>query len=244
MARVERVSQQQLSSQRPLALAYTGAALLSIAFFPVFLFSVYKNEEPLTIPLGLQRLSLAATIGFSIICAADMMGLADILKQYSANSPGLRVNPSPRYVAFRLLSVVSGLSYLLLLIAFFRAPNPDPATNQNPSKVFDIVNRIAVILCGVQVLIGLVITGVTPYLIWSHAEEIRRSGQDPHIVRGMLTGPLRILLNSACIFAAPYIVSMSRRNRPQPLSSDAEALLAYLEETSSREDSQSGEAGT
>ncbi len=155
-------------------------------------------------------MSLIAAIAFGVIIAADLPAWMESLDLYltRASAFGWGGDSETASTLIRLVGEASNVSYLLLLIAIYRAP----AGESSPSSgLLEVVSRIAVVTAGLWLVYNLVSTAAAPYIFWEHREEIQRTGRDPEIIRHMLSGPLRNLLTAACIFAAPYIVCMSQR---------------------------------
>lgn len=177
-----------------------GLAIVA-ALTPVFYFSLFSNEAPLAFGREQRTTSLIAALVFGILVA---MSLPEVLTSFQS---GLDPN-----LPTRLVGEFSNISYLLLLVAIYQAPEIDPATAGVPSGLLEVVSRITVVLSGLGLVYMILQTGAVPYIFWSHREEIRRSGQDPHVFQSMIDGPLTKLLSTACLFAAPYVVALSVRN--------------------------------
>jgi len=191
--------------------AISAVFTFCFAVAPVFYFALWQNKAPLAIDKGLRNLSLIAAIAFGALMAIDLQGFVNAANEYVTRARAFGIGTDPDSIRFAetLAGEASNVAFVLLLVAFFRAP--EPKEKQPQSSFLEIVSRIDVLVCGLWLAFMLVQTASAPYSFWKNREQIVGAHQESQLVRFMLTGPIRSALTSACIFAAPYIVCMSRR---------------------------------
>ena len=180
--------------------AMSVALLVIAALTPVFYFALWLNEAPLNLPDTLRRVTLIACVPLAILFAIGLLGWLDAL-----SSNGL---PEPSIFLTQCVDQASILSYLLLLLALYRAPMVEGAAPV--SGLLEVVSRVAVIVSGLWLVVNLLQTGAVPYAVWVDRAAIQNA-QGGQIAKLILTGPMRRLVGSFCIFVAPYVVSFSMR---------------------------------
>jgi hypothetical protein len=195
------------------ASAFIAAAILIASTPPIFYFALFRNETPIRIAAPQRRLCLIAAIVFGLLIATDLSTWFNSVDQYLTRARAFGWGNDPETMAqiVRFVGQVSNFAFLVMLMAFYRSPEPESG-DPEVSRMLDVASRVAVMASGLWLAFNLVVSGYVPYSIWQNRLAIQRSGQSADVLlRGMLNGPVRNLLLAACIFVAPYAVSMSNR---------------------------------
>lgn len=199
--------------------------ILFTAIIPVFCFALYQNETPLLIPKRLRLLALLGALVDGVMLALALSNWVLSLGAYwewmktldwrIGGVSILRLVRDPGTIGQLsfALNVFSDGAYVLLLIAIFRQQSDRSETGAPISRLLSLVTKIAVIALGLVVfaaLLGLLLTPYTFYTLRKYAFQI---GRTPPAFLDLLLRQIRITLEQACLFAAPYIVYRSQRER-------------------------------
>jgi hypothetical protein len=178
-------------------------------------------------PKRLRLLSLLAAFTNAVLLVSDLPAWIRSLSSYLAAlltfdwdngaTSVLVLGRDPRTVGqlSTCLLISSNIAYILLLIAIFGHTNERTETDIPVSGPLREMTKAAVILWGfvvVAVLLGLVLTPYTFYTLRNSALQI---GRTPPALGDMLLSQARTVLVQACMFAAPYIVYKSLRERAE-----------------------------
>ncbi|HVO97695.1 MAG TPA: hypothetical protein VMT15_06490 [Bryobacteraceae bacterium] len=210
-----------------ISLAAIVSQYISVAFY----FALSRHPEPFRLSAAHRRLCLIAAIVFGIVVAATLPGWIQSVGIYvnRARAFGLAGDSEALTQAAQLALQLSSLSYLLLLIVMSRAPDADSSPNAPLSGPLEVLGRVSVMLGGLWLVFGIVVTAYWPSQIWSNRLAIVAAHQQSQVVQSLVLGPVRGMITAACIFVTPYVVSMSRRAAtqvevqvdPLPLNADS-----------------------
>ena len=194
------------------------------AIMPVFYFALYRNEGPLGFPKQLRLLSLAAALTLSVIVAAELPAWIGSLGPYWTAMRALdwtrgaisivaaAQHPWTISHVSTLLGEFSNLACILLLIAFSRQITDESLPEIPVSRLLGLVAKVTVIAWGLWLAFNLIRVVLTPYTYvqaWNYALQI---GRTPPQLADLMAEPIRMLLQQACLFTAPYVVYKSRRD--------------------------------
>ncbi len=205
------------------------------AMTPVFYFALYKSKGPLRIPRRLRLLALSCAFVDGLMWA---IALPEWVISLGADggTGGAAILSSVRHPGtIGQLSVVlpmfSDVTYVLLLIAIFRQQSDHLEPNAPISRLLSLATKVTLIALGLVVsalLLGLLLT---PYTFYKLRNDAFQLGPIIPSFGELFIGQLRELLQQSCLFAAPYIVYRSQRERieshwtrnpdPEPLESGA-----------------------
>jgi len=194
---------------------------------PAFYFALYRDEAILHFPKRLRLLALVAALTFAVIVVATLPAWVRSLVAYFAGLSVLDWSTGatdvlvfvrdPRTIGhlYTLLGVLSNVAYVFVLIAIFRRAD-EPLENSVPvSRLLRIMTKVAVIAWGfalLAVVLGLLSTPYNFYALRNYALQI---GRQPPAFGDMLVRQIRAVLLQACLFATPYIVYRSQRERSE-----------------------------
>jgi hypothetical protein len=199
--------------------------LLFTAIMPVFCFALYRDEGSLRIPKRLRLLALAAALTFSVIILTALPGLVRSLAGYlavlaafnwrlGANSV-LIILRDPRAIGqiSTVLGEISAIAFILLLVAIFQQPSDGFETDVPVSRLLNRVTKAAVISWGLWVAFLAVRVIAMPFVFLQLRTYALQVGRTPPQLKDMMAEATYTLLVQACLFAAPYIVYRSLRER-------------------------------
>jgi len=218
-----------LTSTRPLSTWWIVPLLvLTYAFtaiLPVFYFAVYRNYGTLRFPRRLRLLALAAACTFSIYVAVTVARWIESLGPYWSAMTTLdwRIGAASVLAAARapgtinfvssVLGTFSNLAYILMLIAVFRHAS-DPSELDLPiSKPLIIVTKVAAITWGLVAAFNVVRIILIPYSYAGLRDYALQIGRRPPRVWDFAAELVPALVITACMFAGPYIVYKSLRDK-------------------------------
>jgi hypothetical protein len=109
------------------------------------------------------------------------------------------------------------------LIAIFRQSGDEAfqSGDVSVSRLLIVVTKTALIVWGLWVAFNVVRVGLTPY---TYSLSLQMGRKTPPL-SGMMLDAIKMLLNQACFFVAPYIVYNSWLRRDETASSDFPADL-------------------
>ncbi len=199
-------------------------AWLFTAILPLFFFAVYRNEGTLRFPKYLRLCSLVTALVFGFLVALGLWEWSGYLSSYwtamklvdwesgAISVVGAARNPRTIGVVSAVLGEVGNFAYILSLLAFWHQPDSESADAEVPvSRLLSFVTKVALIGYGLWVAFNLVRLVVTPYFYFQLRNTALRIGRQPPQLTNMMASTLRMLLEQACLFMAPYIVYNSWR---------------------------------
>ena len=204
------------------ALPVSSFTVLFSAIQAVFLFALYRNEEPLRLTERMRLLSLAAAAILGVIVALELPRWIVSLGPYltamkrvdwtsGATSLGMAVrDPGTVRVAAALLSLFSNLAVFLLLIALFREAGHTPIADAPVSPLLGVMAKMAVIVWGLWLAFNLLRLVLTPYSHSQLRDYAIQTGQSPPALGDMMAEAIRTLLITACVFTVPYVIYKRR----------------------------------
>jgi hypothetical protein len=197
----------------------TVILVLGTLIVPVFDLALFANSAPIRLPRNLKRLALIAAIVFGAVAA---LGVPDLLESLMSlrndvqlGGGGIAILASKPILD--LVAEISNLAFILLLVALYRTP--DGAPEEPVSAFLEVTSRIAVILCGLGMIYALVLVGYAPYGYEQVRQMYLTRNAAPPALWQVMARPMKTLLDTACIWVAPYVISMSQRGlaiTPQP----------------------------
>ena len=110
-----------------------------------------------------------------------------------------------------LLVEASNIACILMLIAIFRCANEPLEADVLVSKLLRVMTKVAVITWRIVLVIILVRLAALPYVLFQLRNDALRLGRTPPTFGDILA--IRESLLWPCLFAAPYIVYRSLRER-------------------------------
>jgi len=194
------------------------------AIMPVFYFALYRNEGPLGFPKHLRLLSLAAALTLSVIVAAELPAWIGSLGPYWTAMRALdwtrgaisivaaAQHPWTISHVSTLLGEFSNLACILLLIAFSRQITDESLPEIPVSRLLGLVAKVTVIAWGLWLAFNLIRVVLTPYTYVQARNYALQIGRTPPQLADLMAEPIRMLLQQACLFTAPYVVYKSRRD--------------------------------
>jgi hypothetical protein len=197
---------------------------LFTAIMPVFYIALYLNETVLHFPKRLRLLALVAATTFgAIVLTALAAWVRSIAAYFSAMktfdwSTGatsvLAFARDPRTIGAvsTLLAELSNIACILMLIAIFRWAD-EPLYNVPISRMLRVMTKVAVISWGLVVAFLVLRVIAMPYVFFQLRAYAFQIGRTPPRLWVMMAEAIRTLLIQACLFATPYIVYRSQRER-------------------------------
>ena len=197
---------------------------LFTAIMPMFYFALYLNETVLHFPKRLRLLALMAASTFGVIVLTALPALVRSLAAYYSAmktfdwSVGatsvLAFARDPRTIGHLsiLLGELSNIACILMLIAIFRWTD-EPLDNVPVSRLLRVMTKVAVISWGLVVAFLVLRVIAMPYVFFQLRTYAFQIGRTPPQLWVMMAEAVRTLLIQACLFAAPYIVYRSQRER-------------------------------
>jgi len=185
---------------------------LSVAFY----FALWRHSEPLRLTLNLRRLCLIASLFQALIVSAAVPGWLAMLGKYQelAKAYGMSFDANLVTLIVQGALVLSSVAYFVLLVSLSAAGDADASPNAAFSGMLEVLSRAAVVLGGLWLIFGIVVTAMFPKQIFdAHVATITTS-QQQQLAYAVLMRPIRGMVTAACIFVAPYVVAMSVRSRP------------------------------
>jgi len=199
--------------------------ILFSAIIPVFYFALYRNEALLYFPKRLRLLALIAAFAFAVIVLTTLPAYIRSLAAYFAvfapfdwsigGASVLGFVRDPRTIGqlSTLLGEASNIACILMLIAIFRCGNEPLEVDVPVSKLLRVMTKVAVITWRVVLVIILVRLAALPYVLFQLRNYALQVGRTPPTFGDILA--IRESLLQACLFAAPYIVYKSLRERTE-----------------------------
>jgi hypothetical protein len=115
-----------------------------------------------------------------------------------------------------LLAEFSNIAYILLLIAIFRQESDLLEIDVPISRQLNRMTKVAVIACGIVLAAVLLGLALTPYSLFTMRNLALQIGRRPPTFGDLLAERIRnVLVVQACLFAAPYLVYRSLRERAE-----------------------------
>jgi hypothetical protein len=191
-------------------------AVLSQYVSAAFYFALWRHPEPLRLTLRLRRLCLIAAVFQALIVSASIPGWFTMLGRYRelAKAYGMSFDANMLTLIVQGALVLSSVAYFVMLVSLSAAGDADAAPNAEFSAALEVVSRAAVVLGGLWLIFGIVMTALFPKQIFdAHLLTITTSQQE-QLALSVLMRPIRGMVTAACIFVAPYVVAMSARSRP------------------------------
>jgi len=197
--------------------------ILFSAIIPLFYFALYRNEALLCFPKRLRLLALIAAFTFGVIVLTTLPAWVRSLAAYFAVLSALdwRIGATNVLVFVRdprtigqlstLLGEVSNIACILMLIAIFRCANEPIEADVPVSRLLRVMARVAVVAWRLVLVVILVRLAALPYVLFQLRNYAFQVGRTPPTFGDILA--IRASLLWACLFAAPYIVYRSLRER-------------------------------
>ena len=196
---------------------------LFTAIIPVFYFALYRDEAILYFPKRLRLLALIAAFTFAVIVLTTLPAWVKSLAAYFAALSALdwRIGATNVLVFVRdprtigqlstLLGEVSNIACILMLIAIFRCANEPIEADVPVSGLLRVMARVAVVAWRLVFVVMLVRLAALPYVLFRLRNYALQVGRTPPTFGDILA--IRESLLWPCLFAAPYIVYRSLRER-------------------------------
>jgi hypothetical protein len=197
---------------------------LFAAIMPVFYFALYRNEGALRFSKRLRVLSLAAALVFGTIVAAGLPEWIGSVGAYWRTIQRLDWSGGATSILTaardsralgqisNLLSEFSNLACMLVLVAFFRKATGESKLDTPISRLLRLVTKVAVIAWGLWLLFNVVRLPIVAFHDFQLLDS--RSVLGPRAAPfGRVLEEIRSLAGQACLFAAPYIVYKSQRQK-------------------------------
>lgn len=201
------------STNPALRTVFIVVPMLSAVIAPVFYFALWQNKSALVINRRLRNLGLIASIIGGLLVVISAQSFIASVNQYllRVRAFGFGTDPESIQFAVSVVGEASNIALVLLLIAFYKAPESQPDEPQ--STFLEIVSRVDVMICGLLVILSLLQMGYAPHLFLEHRDQLARASeeQQSQFFRGFWTSQISRVLTTFCLFVAPYVVSMSRR---------------------------------
>ncbi|HTS51360.1 MAG TPA: hypothetical protein VMH05_25610 [Bryobacteraceae bacterium] len=195
-------------------------AWLFTAILPLFFFALYRNEGTLHFSKFIRLCSLVTALVFGFLVVLDLWEWSGSLSSYWAAMKlvdwkggatsvfAAARNPRTIGETASVLGQVGNFAYILLLLALWHQPDGEPSADVGApvSRLLRRVTKVALIAYGIWVAFNLVRVIVTPYFYFQIRTTALRIGRQPPQLTRMMASALRMLLDQACLFMAPYIV--------------------------------------
>ena len=194
-------------------------AWLFTGILPLFFLALYRNEGTLRFPKSIRVCSLVTALVFGFLVVLDLWEWIGSLSSYWAamnlvdwKSGATSVvaaarNPQTIGEASALLSEVENFAYILLLLVFWRQTDDESSDVEVPvSRLLSFVTKVALIAYGLWVAFNLTRIAVTPYFYFQLRNAALGTGRQPRPFELVMANTLRMFLEQACLFMAPYIV--------------------------------------
>ena len=206
------------------------------AILPAFYFALYRNEAMLYFPKRLRLRALLAAVTFAVIVLAALPAYIRSLTAYLVVLVAFdwRIGAASVLVFVRdprtigqlstLLGEASNIACILLLIAIFRRENEPLEADVPVFKLLRVMTRAAVISWGLVVAVLVVRVFAMPFVFVQLRTYAFQIGITPPLLWDMMADAIRTLLIQTCLFAAPYIVYKSLRERPISLPTGPELI--------------------
>jgi hypothetical protein len=197
------------------------------AIMLAFYFALYRNEAILNFPKRLRLLALATALTFAVMVLTTLPAWIRSLASYLARLTAFdwRIAPASVFAFLRdpktigqfstLLGELSNIAYILVLIAIFRQTSDPLETDVPVSKPLRAVTQVAVISWGLWVAFLIVRVIAMPYVFVQTRTYALQIGRTPPLLWEMAAEAIRTPLIQTCLFAVPYIVYKSLRERAQ-----------------------------
>jgi hypothetical protein len=211
---------------------WTSAAILLLVLvtlfagiFPAFYFALYRNQAVLYFPKRLRLLALIAAVIFAGIVLttlrAYVRSLTDYMNLLSAfdwsigGSSVFAIVRDPRTIGqlSTLLNQISNIAAILTLVAIFRSANEPLEFDVPVYKLLRVVTKMAFVTWRVVFVVILVRLAALPFVYFQLRNYALQLGRTPPPFRDISAVPESLLW--ACLFAVPYIVHKSLRERAQ-----------------------------
>jgi hypothetical protein len=170
--------------------------------FPV---ALYRSKVELRISIRLRHLALLAA---SVSTLNLLWHLYPWLQFYWTQFPQRGAMASVTVFTFEQLS---GVAYILFLIAIFRHPDESSVSDTRDGRLLRRFAKISVVFWSL-VLVGVAVGAVSWAFEYPHFQELaRQSGRQLPSLRSELSDRARYFLDAALLMVPPYIVHRSLR---------------------------------
>lgn len=198
---------------------------LFAAVLPVFYFALYRNRATVRFSIRLRNLALATILVAAVLTIEESFEWIRSWSTYSAMiklpdwttglSGLLALIRDPRVIGniSNVLGLFSRIAYLLLLVAMIRHASDPVDARHGTSQFLTRVTKVAYVAWGlvlIAVCIGLVLTPISFIQLRSLALQY---GRQPPELGELLLEKVRMLLDQATLFAVPYIIYKSQREK-------------------------------
>ena len=200
---------------------------LFTAIFPIFYFALYRNEAVLYFPKRLRLLALIAAAIFSVIVLTTLPAYVKSLTDYLARlvafdwsiggSSVLAIVRDRRTInqLSTLLGQISNIATILLLIGIFCHAGEALESDVPVYRLLRVMTKIAFFTWRIVLAVTLLRFAALPFVYIQLRNYALQLGRTPPPFRDILA--IRESLLQVCLFAAPYIVYKSLRERtPKP----------------------------
>ena len=182
-----------------------------------------RNKALLCFPKRLRLLALIAAFTFGVIVLTTLPAWVRSLAAYFAALSALdwRIGASNVLVFVRdprtigqlstLLGEVSNIACILILIAIFRSANEPIEAYVPVSRLLRVMSKVSVVAWRLVLVVILIRLAVLPYVLFRLRNYALQVGRTPPTFGDILA--IRESLLWPCLFAAPYIVYRSLRER-------------------------------
>ena len=168
-----------------------------------FYFVLYRHGGSLRFTKPLRLLSLAGALLTGMLL---LTRLKDSFAFLSAEAA------SPLANADYILGICSQLSYIFLLVAFFRRGTDESSTEVRVERQLRIASRVVLVGWGLWVILALVRAVFVPLFVSPQLQDIAtQSGRIAPPLTDLLAEPIRNVLDAGCLLVAPYVVHRSDR---------------------------------
>jgi hypothetical protein len=189
-----------------IAFVLIGVAALAVFAIPLtFMITLYRSGGLLRIGNGLRFLALAAAV---VNVAPTVSYFVGWVRWFSA--PTLFQSPtSSRSVIQGAIILISGITYILFLVALSRHRADANETSAPSDRILGHLAKIGIVVLGV-ILVGIVAAGIYTATQWSYFRDLALQQRRPlESVSSMLLERFQIWLQQAAIFVPFYIVRKS-----------------------------------
>ncbi|HSR05702.1 MAG TPA: hypothetical protein VLM42_01010 [Bryobacteraceae bacterium] len=203
-------------------------AFLFTLIIPAFYFALYRDDGTLSFPKRLRLLALVASFTTGVLMVEGLPRWIRSSEPYWAAmttldwragaTSVLTLVRDPRTVAQISTGIgeLFNIAYILLLVAIFRQETDLPLETHVPSsRLLNRATKVAVIAWGLVLLVVLLGLLLTPYNFYTLRNYAFQIGRTAPVFGDLLLSQIRPVLVQACLFAAPYIVYRSQRERAE-----------------------------
>jgi hypothetical protein len=197
------------------------------AIIPAFYFALFRNEAFLRFPKRLRLLALMAAFTFAVIVLTTLPAWIRTLAAYLAVLAGVdwRIGASsvlaflgdPRTIGLfsTLIGELSDIAGILVLTVIVRSADEPLEADVPVSRLLRVMTKMAVISWGLWVAFLVVRVIAMPFAFVQTRTYALQIGRTPPLLWEMMAEAIRTLLIQTCLFAAPYVVYKSLRERAE-----------------------------